>query len=294
MRARQTGDRSGHVNPAMAPGVAACMVTGFCVWGSWRKRALSDRPLRHSRHPGAGRAAVVQSSRDSTARGGRGVRVAGDDRGAGALRPRWARGDQGGGGRRVGAARLCRRRDQGDLRRPHRFRLLPQDDAGARRAGRRASRARRRQRALRLSGACLRARRAAGHHLLRRARLGSLSSRHHAVDRALDRRRDRKGRGGQQGRVAVRRRQHLRRPVRSAAGDPPLSRQPDRGADVRGDVSRHGRGRGHDPGRLCAAARAGVAALSAGGLVHVGAGRAADGQDHHARHGPGASGRAAA
>ena len=101
------------------------------------------------------------------------------------------------------------------------------------------------------------------------------------LDRALDRRRDRDGDRRLQGRIAVRRRQHLRRPERIAARHPPLSGEPLADAGVRGDDQRHGGRRRHDPRGLCLDGD--QDRLSAGGELHVGAGRPADGQDDHAR-----------
>ena len=71
----------------------------------------------------------------------------------------------------------------------------------------------------------LRARRAAGDRVLRRAGLDPLSPRHHAAGRALGRRGDRLGHRGQPGRGAGRRGEHLRRPVRKPAGGAALSRR---------------------------------------------------------------------
>ena len=60
----------------------------------------------------------------------------------------------------------------------------------------------------------------------------------------------------------------------------PLSRRPHPAAAIRGDDQRDGGRGGHDPRRL--RLDGGADRLSARRLVHVGAGRAADGQDHHA------------
>ena len=84
-----------------------------------------------------------------------------------------------------------------------------------------------------------------------------------------------------EGRIALRGRQHLRRPERIAARDPALSRRPDPGAAVPRDDRRHGRRRRHHPRGLCLDGH--QHRLSARRQLHVGAGRHPDGQDHDAR-----------
>ena len=97
----------------------------------------------------------------------------------------------------------------------------------------------------------LRARRAAGDHLLRRADLDPLLSRHHAARHQMGRRRDPAGDRHHPRRIAGRGGQHLRRPVGKPAGDQALSRQSDPLAALPGDDRRHGRRRRHHPRRLC-------------------------------------------
>ena len=123
---------------------------------------------------------------------------------------------------------------------------------------------------------------AAGHHLLRLARVDPLLSRHHAADRALDRRRHRMGDRCVARRKPVRSGEYLRRAERKPARHPALSRQPHACAAVHRHDERHGGRRGDDPCGLCLDGH--PHRLSACGELHGRAGWYSHGQDHDARY----------
>ena len=215
----------------------------------------SHRPCRNRGHSCLCGIVVVEPPRDPTARRRRGIRVAGDGRGARALRARRQGRDRGDVARCLGAARLCGRRHAADFRQSRN----------------------RSQIRHRLCLFC-----ASRHRLLRVAGRRSLPPRYYAVHHPLGRRRYRTCGRRVEGGGAVRGGQHLRRAKRIAAGHPPLSRRTCPVAAVHGDVGRHGGRRGDDPCRLCGVAGSGIAALPARCVVHGGARRTADGKDHHA------------